>query len=323
MRRGRVRGITAVAGGTRNRIDADIVIGADGLHSTIARRVDAARVVEGRHATGVLYSYWEGLPVDGYYWWFRPGASIGAIPTNDGATCLFVSVPSARFRAEIRGDASRPIARLIRRGLAGVDARLARGRRVEPVRGFGGHVGFIKRSTGPGMGAGRRCRVFQGSAHRARHHRRAARCRTAGARRSCRGRPPHLTDYETTRVDLSRRLFDITDEIASFAWTDERSAGAASRVQRRNVARGARTCRVGATHMSIAVGQRASRSLTLTAQHVRTFAEISGDYNPLHFDEAFAARTKFGRLVVQGGLTTGLVHALVAMDMPGPGHACF
>ena len=71
--------------------------------------------------------------------------------------------------------------------------------------------------------------------------------------------------------------------------------------------------------MSIAVGQRASRSLTLTAQHVRTFAELSGDYNPLHFDERFAAGTKFGRLVVQGGLTTGLVHALVAMDMPGPG----
>jgi acyl dehydratase len=39
----------------------------------------------------------------------------------------------------------------------------------------------------------------------------------------------------------------------------------------------------------------------------------------LHFDPAFAARTKFGRLVVQGGLTTGLLHALVAMDLPGPG----
>jgi len=46
---------------------------------------------------------------------------------------------------------------------------------------------------------------------------------------------------------------------------------------------------------------------------------MSGDYNPLHFDEAFAAGTKFGRLVVQGGLTTGLLHALVAMDLPGPG----
>jgi len=71
--------------------------------------------------------------------------------------------------------------------------------------------------------------------------------------------------------------------------------------------------------MSVTVGQRASRRLTLTSDHVRTFAEISGDRNPLHFDAAFAARTKFGRLVVQGGLTTGLLHALVAMDMPGPG----
>ena len=71
--------------------------------------------------------------------------------------------------------------------------------------------------------------------------------------------------------------------------------------------------------MSVAVGQRASRSLTLSARDVRTFAEVTGDYNPLHFDEDFAARTKFGRLVVQGGLTTGLLHALVAMDMPGPG----
>jgi acyl dehydratase len=59
--------------------------------------------------------------------------------------------------------------------------------------------------------------------------------------------------------------------------------------------------------------------LTLTKQHVETFAKLTGDYNPLHFDEAFAAKTKFGRLVVQGGLTTGLLHALVAMDMPGPG----
>ena len=71
--------------------------------------------------------------------------------------------------------------------------------------------------------------------------------------------------------------------------------------------------------MNVIVGQRAERRLTLTAQHVKTFAELTGDYNPLHFDEAFVSKTKFGRLVVQGGLTTGLLHALVAMDMPGPG----
>jgi len=71
--------------------------------------------------------------------------------------------------------------------------------------------------------------------------------------------------------------------------------------------------------MKVAVGERASRSLTLTPDHVKTFAQLTGDYNPLHFDPAFVARTKFGNLVVQGGLTTGLLHALVAMDLPGPG----
>lgn len=71
--------------------------------------------------------------------------------------------------------------------------------------------------------------------------------------------------------------------------------------------------------MATTVGQSATRKLTLTADHVAKYSEISGDRNPLHFDEAFAAKTKFGRLVVQGGLTTGLLHALVAMDMPGPG----
>ena len=71
--------------------------------------------------------------------------------------------------------------------------------------------------------------------------------------------------------------------------------------------------------MKVHVGQSAKRQLELTAEHVRTFAELTGDYNPLHFDGAFAEKTRFGKLIVQGGLTTGLLHALVAMDMPGPG----
>jgi len=70
---------------------------------------------------------------------------------------------------------------------------------------------------------------------------------------------------------------------------------------------------------NITIGQKATRSITLTVDQVKTYADLSGDYNPLHFDEDFTAKTKFKNLVVQGGLTTGLLHALVAMDMPGPG----
>jgi acyl dehydratase len=71
--------------------------------------------------------------------------------------------------------------------------------------------------------------------------------------------------------------------------------------------------------MDLRVGQKASRSITFDEEHVKAYAEITGDYNPLHFDESFVTNTRFERLVVQGGLTTGLLHALVAMDMPGPG----
>lgn len=66
-------------------------------------------------------------------------------------------------------------------------------------------------------------------------------------------------------------------------------------------------------------GQQATRTMTIDADLVRKFAEITGDYNPLHFEEAFAAKTRFGRLIAQGGLATGLLHALVAMELPGAG----
>lgn len=71
--------------------------------------------------------------------------------------------------------------------------------------------------------------------------------------------------------------------------------------------------------MKLAVGTIARRTAVITTEMVEAYARITGDRNPLHFDEAFASATRFGRLVAQGGITTGLLHALVAMDMPGPG----
>ena len=68
-----------------------------------------------------------------------------------------------------------------------------------------------------------------------------------------------------------------------------------------------------------AVGARATWTRTFSADDVEAFATISGDRNPLHFDAEFAARTRVERLVVQGGLTTGLFNALVAERLPGPG----
>ena len=71
--------------------------------------------------------------------------------------------------------------------------------------------------------------------------------------------------------------------------------------------------------MELTVGQKAHREMTVTSEMVAAYAEVTGDYNPLHFDHGFVSRTRFKRLIAQGGITTGLLHALVAMDMPGPG----
>jgi acyl dehydratase len=67
------------------------------------------------------------------------------------------------------------------------------------------------------------------------------------------------------------------------------------------------------------IGQKARRSLAVTDEHVELFARLTGDRNPLHFDDDFARRTRFGERVVQGGITAGILNAIVAMDLPGPG----
>ena len=67
------------------------------------------------------------------------------------------------------------------------------------------------------------------------------------------------------------------------------------------------------------VGDTARRSRRITARDIELFTELTGDRNPLHYDEEAAARSRFGRLIVQGGVTTGLLNAVVAEDLPGPG----
>ena len=67
------------------------------------------------------------------------------------------------------------------------------------------------------------------------------------------------------------------------------------------------------------VGQRASRKRRVTAQDIELFTALTGDHNPLHYDEERAAASRFGGIIVQGGVTSGLLNAVVAEDLPGPG----
>ena len=67
------------------------------------------------------------------------------------------------------------------------------------------------------------------------------------------------------------------------------------------------------------VGQTAERSRLVTERDIELFTEISGDHNPLHYDQEAAAASRFGEIIVQGGMTTAILNAVVAEDMPGPG----
>ena len=72
-------------------------------------------------------------------------------------------------------------------------------------------------------------------------------------------------------------------------------------------------------HGSPRVGQKARRSRTVDARDIERFTEISGDRNPIHYDSKVAAATRFGEIVVQGGVTSAILNAVVAEDLPGPG----
>lgn len=67
------------------------------------------------------------------------------------------------------------------------------------------------------------------------------------------------------------------------------------------------------------VGDVAERSRLVEAADIERFTAISGDRNPLHYDQEAAAASRFGEIVVQGGVTTGILNAVVAEDLPGPG----
>ena len=67
------------------------------------------------------------------------------------------------------------------------------------------------------------------------------------------------------------------------------------------------------------VGQKAERSRQIASTDIEHFTKISGDRNPLHYDEEIAKATPFGEIVVQGGVTSAILNAVVAEDLPGPG----
>ena len=78
---------------------AAVTVGADGRQSVVARQTAARTLRQARASSAMFYSYWSGIPVDGYEFFYRTGLSAGFIPTNNGQTCVWAGIPSTAYTA--------------------------------------------------------------------------------------------------------------------------------------------------------------------------------------------------------------------------------
>lgn len=215
---GRVRGARiAGADGRVVHVTADVVIGADGLRSRVARLVGAASVRAAAHATASIYGYYRDLGLDGYQWFYNAGAAVGAIPTNDGDTCVFVSLPPERFERNRRRGLAALYRDVLRQVSPMLAERVAASQISGKLRAFPGVPGFLRRSAGPGWALVGDAGYFKDplTAHGITD---ALRDAELLARAVVAGGAEALIDYQSVRDALVRGLFEVTDRIASFDW---------------------------------------------------------------------------------------------------------
>ncbi len=150
---GRVGGVIVTDGEGRNRtVGADLVIGADGLRSTVARRLEAPVTRRGTSAGASVVRWVRGvdLPTDRYQWLYGEGTTAGVIPTNDDTLCVFVSLPPERFRDEARHDPAATFDTILGTIAPDVADAVRGGTPVGPLRSWPGHPAQLRRSHGPG-----------------------------------------------------------------------------------------------------------------------------------------------------------------------------
>jgi flavin-dependent dehydrogenase len=205
-------------------VRAPLVIGADGIRSTIASKVESVVERAGSGVNAVVYGYWSGLDTDGYEWMFDTKGAAGVIPTNNGTACVFASAPPERM-----GRGGLPVMRSV---LAAAAPQLAA--RVEAagapvgVRSFGGRAGYVRRSWGPGWALVGDAGYFKDpiSAHGITDALRDAELLARAVIGSgLAERDEALASYQAHRDRISADLFDTVDTIAANRWTMDEIPG--------------------------------------------------------------------------------------------------
>lgn len=212
---GRVHGVVARDRlGRLHRISARLVIGADGRNSVVARQVGAATYAAGQYASTSTYGYFQGLPVDGYRWYYAPGTGAGALPTNDGLTLVFGSLLQKRSN-ESAGALRDGFLSTIARSAPDIAGALCDARLVGKLRNFPGMPGFLRQPWGPGWAlvgdAGYLSDPItaHGITNALRDAELLSRTIVDGVGLGC---------YQVARDDLSMTFFEVSDRVASFDW---------------------------------------------------------------------------------------------------------
>ncbi len=215
---GRVRGVNITdAEGMSHRVEADIVIGADGARSGVARSVGAEVLREGCTPSAVIYGYWNGLELDGTDWQYGPNVTSGAIPTNDGMACVFAGMRPERYQTQ-RSDG---FDKLFNDVLSEVDPQLAsavaNSERIGKFFPFAGRAGFIRQSWGHGWALVGDAACFKDplTAHGMTD---ALRDAELLANAVIAGTDAALADYQSERDEFAVEFLELSDEIASFDW---------------------------------------------------------------------------------------------------------
>jgi len=204
--------------GRRFEVSADMIVGADGRNSTVAKLVGSETYETSRNATASFYGYFNAPADDAFNWIFMPGFTGGIIPTNGGQVCAFISVPPDRLK-DTFGDA--PLAGMIGH-FARYDRDLAERLRTagpaERLRRFPGAPGHMRQSYGPGWALVGDAGYFKdpATAHGITD---ALRDGEYLARAILSDRPGSLALYQEKRDRLSRDLFAVTDRIAALDWS--------------------------------------------------------------------------------------------------------
>jgi menaquinone-9 beta-reductase len=214
---GRVTGVVLEdESGNVHRMASRVVVGADGMRSTVARLVNAQTYREGQHASGTMYGHWSGLDVDGYGWYFVPGISAGAIPTNEGQVCVSVSVPGPAFTRLFAHQPNGAFLDLLSKAAPDLARQVARAGQSH-LSGFAGQAGFFRRAHGPGWALVGDAGYFKDplTAHGITDALRDAELLAAAIDEDS---DSALADYQEQRDAASDDVFEATDAIASFNW---------------------------------------------------------------------------------------------------------